>query len=117
MPACKVWDLVKVPFSYTNRPIQQRRPALVIAVPQTPDAPDMLWVLMVTSAENRSWAGDVLITDLAAGLPNASVVRPSKIATIDAVQAEYLGRLSDSECRQVSEALRHTLDAALIRST
>ena len=33
MAGYRVWDLVKVPFPYTNRPVQQRRPALVVAVP------------------------------------------------------------------------------------
>ena len=32
MAGYDVWDLVKVPFPYTNRPVQQRRPALVVAV-------------------------------------------------------------------------------------
>ena len=76
MPGCEVWDLVRVPFPYTNRPVQQRRPALVVAVPDAPGAPKLLWVLMVTSAAHRGWPGDVAISDLpAAGLPAASVVR------------------------------------------
>ncbi len=42
MPGCEVWDLVKVPLPYTNRPVQQRRPALVVAVPDAPGAPELL---------------------------------------------------------------------------
>jgi mRNA interferase MazF len=43
---------------------------------------------MITSAENRGWAGDVPVSDLAlAGLPAPSVIRTAKIATIDAVDA------------------------------
>jgi mRNA interferase MazF len=34
---------------------------------------ELLWVLMITSAENRDWPGDVAVTDLAtAGLPAES---------------------------------------------
>ncbi len=62
MPPCDVWDLVKVPFPYTKRPVQQRRPALVVAVPDVPGAPGLLWVLMVTSAGNRGWPGDVAVS-------------------------------------------------------
>jgi mRNA interferase MazF len=29
MPGFEVWDIVKVPFPFTNRPVQQFRPALV----------------------------------------------------------------------------------------
>ena len=114
MPGCKVWDLVKVPFPYTNRPVQQRRPALVVATPDTPRAPALLWVLMVTSAANRGWPGDLLIADHeAAGLPVPSVIRVAKIATIEADDAEPIGRLIASEQAKVAETLRNSLALVL----
>ena len=115
MLACEVWDLVKVPFPYTNRPVQQRRPALVVAVPDVPGAPGLLWVLMVTSAANRGWPGDVLVSDLAsAGLPAPSVVRPAKIATIEARDAERIGRMPQEDRSRVAAAIRDSL-AKLLR--
>ena len=79
----EIWDQVKVPFSYTNRPVQQQRPALIVAVPVALGAPALLWVLMVTSAANRGWPDDVVVSDLtAAELLAASVVRSAKVATI-----------------------------------
>lgn len=114
MPGCEVWDLVKVPFPYTNRPVQQRRPALVVAVPDAPGAPELLWVLMVTSAANRGWPGDVVVSDLAAaGLPAPSVVRSAKIATIEARDAERIGQLPPEDRARVTEALRGSLAPAL----
>lgn len=114
MPTCEVWDLVKVPFPYTNRPVQQRRPALVVAIPDAPDAPSLLWVLMVTSAGNRGWPGDVAVSDLAeAGLPAPSVVRPVKIATIEASDAELIGCLPHADRLQVTEVLRSNFARAL----
>lgn len=110
MPDFEVWNLVKVPFPYTNRPVQQRRPALVVAVPVAPGAPELLWVLMVTSAANRGWPGDVAVSDLtAAGLPAASVVRSAKIATIEARDAERIGNLPPEDRPQVAEAVRGSL--------
>jgi len=110
MPGCEVWDLVKVPFPYTNRPVQQRRPALVVAVPDAPGVPELLWVLMVTSAANRGWPGDVVVSDLhAAGLPAASVVRSVKIATIEGQDAERIGKLPLEDRAQVIDALRSNL--------
>ncbi|NHO43383.1 type II toxin-antitoxin system PemK/MazF family toxin, partial [Acetobacter fabarum] len=53
MPGFEVWDLIKVPFPYTNRPVRQHRPALVVRVVQSAGAPDLLWVLMVTSSAHR----------------------------------------------------------------
>lgn len=116
MPDFEVWDLVKVPFPYTNRPVQQRRPALVVAVPAAPGAPELLWVLMVTSAANRGWPGDVVISDLtAAGLPAASVVRSAKVATIEAGDAERIGNLPSDNRSKVAEAVRGSL--ALLLNT
>ena len=110
MPGFEVWDLVKVPFPYTNRPVQQRRPALVVAVAVAPGAPELLWVLMVTSAANRGWSGDVVVSDLtAAGLPAASVVRSAKIATIEARDAERIGHLPSEDRSKVAVAVRGSL--------
>jgi mRNA interferase MazF len=110
MQDCKVWDLVKVPFPYTDRPTRQRRPALVVAVPPVPASPDLLWVLMVTSAANRGWPGDVTVSDTrAAGLPAPSVVRSAKIATIEAGKAEPIGELPPDDRLQIIEALRGNL--------
>jgi mRNA interferase MazF len=65
----------------------------------------LLWVLMITSAANRGWSGDVGIPRLpATGLPVASVVRTAKIATIDCVHATRIGRVAPATLTQV---LRH----------
>ncbi len=110
MPSYKTWDVVKVPFPYTDRPIRQRRPALVIAAGQIEKEHALLWVLMITSAENRGWQSDVAISDLArAGLPAASVIRCAKIATIERGDAERIGRLPSRDRTLVAEHLRRTL--------
>ncbi len=110
MPGCEVWDFVKVPFPYTNRPVQQRRPALVVAVPDAQGAPELVWVLMVTSATNRGWPGDVTVSDLeAAGLPARSLVRSAKIATIEAGDAQRIGHLPAGDQALVKAALRRCL--------
>jgi len=62
----------------------------------------LLWVLMITSAENRGWPGDVAIADLGtAGLPAASVIRTAKIATIESSDGAKLGRVSASVLKRV----------------
>ena len=53
MPTFSPWDVVKVPFPYTDRPVRGRRPALVVAAGNTPESQGLLWVLMITSAANR----------------------------------------------------------------
>jgi mRNA interferase MazF len=94
MPIFEPWDIIKVPFPYTDRPVRQRRPALVVAATALQAEHGRLWVLMITSAENRGWQGDVSVSDLThSGLPAESVVRTAKIATIDAKDAERIGSL------------------------
>ena len=67
---------------------------------------------MITSARNRGWPGDVPIDDLAeAGLPVPSLVRTEKIATIDARDAETIGRLAPAMRAPVSAHIRRMLAA------
>jgi mRNA interferase MazF len=92
--------------------MRQRRPALVVAVPDKGTNPGLVWVLMITSAENRGWEGDVAITEFAnAGLPVTSLVRTEKIATIELRDAEPIGRLAVPEQRMVAAKLRQHLGA------
>ncbi len=114
------WDIVRVPFPYTDRPVRQWRPALVIAAGRLAIDHGLLWVLMITSAANRGWPGDVAVSDLrAAGLPAPSVVRCAKVATIEARDAERIGTLPPGERRRVAQQLRRTptaLGAARVRA-
>ena len=119
MGSCEVWDVVRLPFPYTNRPVHQYRPALVIAISNGTGNPRLLWVLMITSAENRGWSGDVEIADLAGvGLSAASVVRTAKIATVRDVYGglhpagERIGRLALPDRRRVIDAVRDRLAVA-----
>lgn len=113
MPIFETWDIVKVPFPFIDRPVRRRRPALIIAVGAFEKAPDLLWLAMITSAVNRGWPGDVTISDLTqTGLPIPSIVRPAKLATIEAREAERLGALPMPDRPAISRYLRDRLSAA-----
>lgn len=111
MPGFEPGEVVRVPFPYTDGEARQHRPALVVA--QTGPSKGsrlLLWVLMITSAENRGWSGDVAIPDAAAaGLPAPSVIRCAKIATIDAARAEVQGRVLPETFAEVGAQLRAIL--------
>jgi mRNA interferase MazF len=110
-----VWDIVKVPFPYTSRPVQQHRPALVISEGQPEETPFVVWVLMITSAANRAWQGDVGISNLAtAGLATASVVRTAKVATIEITEAERIGQLPSRDRTKVKARLRGLLESVVL---
>ncbi len=111
MPNFEAGDVVKVPFPYTDRATRQHRPALVVSDAQSERRHGLLWVSMITSAENRGWDGDVEIANLAAaGLPAPSVVRTAKIATVDARDAERLGKVAVRVLTEVKRHLGRTLD-------
>jgi mRNA interferase MazF len=110
MPIYRVWDVVKVPFPYTDRPVRQHRPALIVASGRLETAHGLVWVVMITSAENRRWENDVPVSDpAAAGLPAPSLVRCAKIATIDARDAERIGTLPKADRRKVALHLAQML--------
>jgi mRNA interferase MazF len=100
-----------VPFPYTDRPVRQHRPALVVSKGEVGNENNLLWVAMITSAENRAWPDDVAFgpSYRKAGLPAPSVVRPCKLATIETRHAERLGQITEDLMREVAAALRRLL--------
>lgn len=110
MPSFNAWDIVRVPFPYTDRPIRKYRPALVVVGGDLDKSHGLLWLLMITSAENCRWPDDVPISNIeAAGLPIPSVVRCAKIATVDAHSAERLGMLPRGDRTKVKRYLQNRL--------
>jgi mRNA interferase MazF len=105
------FDVVVVPFPYADRLAEKRRPAVVISAPSLTRQHGLVWLAMVTSAENRRWSSDVPVDDLAiTGLPVPSLVRPAKIATIDIERiVRRIGKLAAKEARSVEAHLRKFL--------
>ncbi len=101
------FDVVVVPFPYADRLAEKRRPALVISNRRLA-AHGLVWVAMITSADNESWGSDVAIADLdRAGLPAPSVVRPAKVACIEPSRVDRrIGRLDKAEAQKVRQRLR-----------
>lgn len=100
-------DIVRVPFPYTDRDTRQHRPALVVSRGGIGDRDSLLWVVMITSATNRGWPGDIPLFEgyREMGLPVASTVRTAKIATIDAAHADRIGRVTSALWERVASAL------------
>ena len=106
-------DVVKVPFTCTDRATRQSRPALVVSTGSLEEAHALLWVVMITSAENRGWPGDVDVTNLgAAGLPVASVIRTAKVASIEAADAIKLGKIPAATLRRVAQQIGEIVSLA-----
>ncbi len=77
------FDVVVVPFPFTDRTASKRRPAMVLSSSAFNQKAQHSVLAMITSAGHSSWPGDHFIEDLdGAGLPSACVVR-LKLFTLD----------------------------------
>jgi mRNA interferase MazF len=110
-PTFRQGDVVRVPFPYTDRNTRQHRPALVVSRGPLGDKGALLWVVMITSAADRPWPGDIPLAEdhEKVGLPVPSIIRSTKIATIEARHADRLGTLPGPLWARVARALRDHL--------
>lgn len=73
-----------LPFPYSDRLAEKRRPALVVSKPALERTHGLIWVTMITSDRGGRRPNDTPISDLKrAGLPAPSLVRAVKLATIE----------------------------------
>ena len=106
------FEVVTVPFPFTDKAQVKRRPALVLSSHAAFGRKAGHSVMaMITSAQNPAWPLDVPISDLvAAGLPAPSVVR-MKLFTLDhRFIITKRGELAEKDRRAVSRALKSALD-------
>ena len=104
----QAFDVVVVPFPYSDQLAEKRRPALVISNPELESRCGLVWVAMITSSGRSPLLGDVAIGDQkAAGLPVASTIRAGKIATIEPHRVlRKAGALSTKDKAAAKTALR-----------
>jgi len=102
------FDVVVVPFPYSDQLAEKRRPALVVSASGLDVDLGRLWVVMITSDRGQRVRGDAPVSRLdAAGLPAASIVRASKIATIDVERVvRRAGRLARVDQEAAMRVLR-----------
>ena len=104
---CERFDVVVVPFPFTDSASSKRRPALVLSgVEAFNEQSGHVVLAMITSTKHTSWPLDVEVTDLtAAGLISTSIVR-MKIFTLDRdLVLRKAGHLSAADKRAVVAAL------------
>jgi mRNA interferase MazF len=101
------FDVVRVPFPFTDRQATKNRPAVVLSDGALFNDPaGHLVMAMITSASHASWPLDCAISDLSAsGLPAASVIR-WKLFTLDhRLVRGALGRLGEADATAAMAAL------------
>jgi len=109
----KPGDVVVVPFPFTDKLSNKRRPALVVSSDSDFNAESGHVVLaMITSAANSPWPLDVELSDLtSAGLSSPSKVR-MKLFTLDArLIIKTAGRLATDDADNVNVNLCKLISA------
>lgn len=103
----KAFDVLVVPFPFTDSTAVKRRPALVLSAGQFQDRSGHLVCAMITSRENRGWPLDVDLTDLkSAGLTHASVVRMKLFTLDERFVLRKAGRLDEPDRTAVQRSLK-----------
>ena len=102
------YDVVVVPFPFTDQQAEKKRPALVLSDSDFNDKSDNCVLAMITSQHNPDWAFDVPIGSIQkAGLKSPSKVR-MKIFTLDSrFILRKLGDLAKKDREQVVLALQN----------
>ncbi len=103
----EAFDVVVVPFPFTDRTTTKRRPALVLSDARAFNKRVGQSVLaMITSARNSDWPLDIEIDDLdSAGLPSASVVRMKLFTLDDQLVIRKAGALATNDRENVVRSL------------
>lgn len=102
---CKAYEVVVVPFPFTDRRASKRRPALALSTERFNADSGHTLLAMITSADNPQWPMDVPIDANAAGLRAPSKVR-MKLFTLDnRLILHSTGRLPQTDQRAVSAAV------------
>ena len=109
----EAFDVVVVPFPFTDRAASKRRPALVLSERAAFNAGAGHVVLaMITSASQSEWPLDVRLADLhTAGLTSASVVRMKLFTLDERLILRKAGSLAAADRKAVAAALRKLLKA------
>ena len=105
---CDAWEIVAVPFPFTDRVAQKRRPALIVSR-RAFNQHGRTLMGMIRSSSLR-WPSDCPLQDLAsAGLSTQCVVR-LKLFTLDnRLIIKRIGKLAGEDQKRVVSALKSIL--------
>jgi mRNA interferase MazF len=109
------FDIVVVPFPFTDSPASKRRPAIILSSNKhfNKEAKHSI-MAMITSARNTPWPCDTIISNLAsAGLSKASVIR-MKFFTLDhRFILETIGSLAPKDQKTLQKTIKSMFDGFL----
>lgn len=110
MASYKPFDIAVVPFPFTDRSSQKRRPALVLSSNEYQKQTGHLILCMITTATRSNWFNDVHLQQWQeSGLPHASLVR-AKLFTLDErLVLRRLGGITQLDQQAITKSLQSIL--------
>ncbi len=107
---CNHWDVVDVPFPFSDLPKSKRRKALVLSNKHFNRENGVSVLAMITSAEHSRWYLDVELAEWQkAGLRKFCVVR-MKLFTLDnELIIGRVGQLTEKDSAKVTQAFKKVL--------
>ncbi len=100
------WDIILVPFPFTDLKTTKKRPALVISPNLYNKGPDIIIAFITSQLDGNKRLGDYLIKEWGdAKLPKPSMIR-MKFATIDqSIVVKKLGKLTAPDIKSFQKQL------------
>lgn len=104
-----IFDIVIVPFPFSDLRSKKKRPCLVLANFEVSELSDHIIVCMITSnLKGISFPHDIPLVDWEkSGLPKPSIVRLSKMVTIEtSIVTKTIGHLSTKDQAKVRQEFK-----------
>lgn len=100
------FDVVVVPFPFTDKKQFKRRPALVLSAREFYNsAAGHVVLAMITSVKNNPWPGDVRIHDLKiAGIRSESVVRMKLFTLDERLILQSIGKITGADRQEIKKS-------------
>lgn len=107
MEIYRPFEVVVVPFPFTDKAASKRRPALVLSSERFNSAIHHSVLAMITSQAHSAWPLDIVIQDLSmAGLKSPSIIR-MKLFTLDhRLIQKRIGHLGQPDQRSVKTSFK-----------
>ena len=104
--AYKKWNIILVPFPFTDLKAVKKRPALIISPDEYNEKMDIVIVFITSKLDSEYRLGDYKILEWKkSNLPKPSLIR-MKFATIDkSIIVKKIGKLSEKDVKRFKKLL------------
>ncbi len=107
----KTWDIVLVPFPFTDQSSSKKRPGLIVSPHGYYEKGDCILCFITSKLDNRKSPGDYLIENWEnAGLPKPSMLRMKMVTVHDSIIVKKIGHLEKMDQKNFKVVLRGFFD-------